>query len=267
MENAEDPDDVDEEELEQQATKITMEIFEKHYKNVLLVKPFPPQAVVAVSNIHTSTPKDSRFGELLNATSEALNVKTRRSRTQHGPGLSSLFASAQMADLQLKYMASMKIGLHYFSVFVKFDWRVKLIKIWNTVWTGNPNPIFSAFEYYVEDHPQTLGNELSWKRPEVIILNEAQQGFLRVLQLIADLTVIMANIFLLQIKEEHAVEDVIRNYPNTPAFAFIQEFLLEMDLAPLYDERFRYNFDRSSELKLVGMVAEAVELNARAAKK
>lgn len=50
MENAEDPDDVDEEELERQATKITREKFKKHYKSVLLEKPFPPQAVVAVSN-------------------------------------------------------------------------------------------------------------------------------------------------------------------------------------------------------------------------
>lgn len=50
MENAEDPEDVDEEELEQQATTLTMEKFEKYYKGALLKKPYPPQAVVAVSN-------------------------------------------------------------------------------------------------------------------------------------------------------------------------------------------------------------------------
>lgn len=50
MENAEHPEDLDEEELEQKALKMTMEKFEKHYKGALFKKPCPPEAVVAVSN-------------------------------------------------------------------------------------------------------------------------------------------------------------------------------------------------------------------------
>lgn len=50
MENAEVPEDLNEEELEQQVAKVTMEKFDKHYKSALLKKPYPPQGVVAVSN-------------------------------------------------------------------------------------------------------------------------------------------------------------------------------------------------------------------------
>lgn len=50
MENAEDPDILDEGELERQAAEIAMEKFERHYKGALLKLPYPPQAIVAVSN-------------------------------------------------------------------------------------------------------------------------------------------------------------------------------------------------------------------------
>jgi len=50
MENAKNPHNLDEEELEEKANQITMEKFEQHYKDVLLKKLYPPQAVVALSN-------------------------------------------------------------------------------------------------------------------------------------------------------------------------------------------------------------------------
>lgn len=134
MENAENSENPDEEELEQQAAILTMEKFERHYKGILLKKLCPPQAVVAVSNsqcilymfdhrcsnelnilVHTSTPMDGRFTELMNATSKALNVKTNKSDTRgklKQSRLTSLFASAQMADLKLKYKASVRYVGH-----------------------------------------------------------------------------------------------------------------------------------------------------------
>lgn len=54
---------------------------------------------------------DSRFEGLMNATSKALNVKTDKSDTQsklNVTRLRTLFASAQMADLQLKYEHSIE---------------------------------------------------------------------------------------------------------------------------------------------------------------
>lgn len=59
--------------------------------------------------VHISTTIDGRLVELINATSEALNVKTDTSDTQRkldNALLGSLFASAQMADLQHKYKTS-----------------------------------------------------------------------------------------------------------------------------------------------------------------
>lgn len=50
MERTNNPNNLDEEELEQKATKTALEKFEKHYKGALLKKPCPPHAVVAVSN-------------------------------------------------------------------------------------------------------------------------------------------------------------------------------------------------------------------------
>ena len=50
-ESIEDEDeDIDEEELEKQAEKVAEEKFKKHFLAVLLKKPFPPQAVVILSN-------------------------------------------------------------------------------------------------------------------------------------------------------------------------------------------------------------------------
>ena len=43
-------EDIDEEELEKQAEKVAEETFKKHFQAVLLKKPFPPQAVVTLSN-------------------------------------------------------------------------------------------------------------------------------------------------------------------------------------------------------------------------
>ena len=46
----EDDEDIDEEELEKQAEKVAEEKFKKHFQAVLLKKPFPPKAVVTLSN-------------------------------------------------------------------------------------------------------------------------------------------------------------------------------------------------------------------------
>ena len=51
IESVEDEDeDIDEEELERQAEKVAKEKFKKHFQDVLLKKPFPPQAIVTLSN-------------------------------------------------------------------------------------------------------------------------------------------------------------------------------------------------------------------------
>ena len=57
IESREDEDsdeDIDEEELEKQAEKLAEEKFKKHFQAVLLKKPFPPQAVVTLSNGESS---------------------------------------------------------------------------------------------------------------------------------------------------------------------------------------------------------------------
>ena len=43
-------ENIDEEELEKQAVKVAEEKFKKHFQDVLLKKPFPPQAIVILSN-------------------------------------------------------------------------------------------------------------------------------------------------------------------------------------------------------------------------
>ena len=49
-EDEDEDEDIDEEELEKQAEKVAEEKFKKHFQAVLLKKPFPPQAVVTLSN-------------------------------------------------------------------------------------------------------------------------------------------------------------------------------------------------------------------------
>ena len=94
--------EINDDELEQQALAEAKFQFNKHYSTPLLKLPYPPKAVVALSETHNSTPNDSRLANLIHQTMKALE-------DQDGPDdihLSVLFASAQMADIQAKLSIS-----------------------------------------------------------------------------------------------------------------------------------------------------------------
>jgi len=266
MAGAEDPDNMDEE-LERQAAEAATEKFEKHYKSVLLKKPFPPQAVVAVSNIHTSTPKDSRFRELLNATSKAIDAR-----------LSSLCASAQMADLQIKYRVSVEFGLPsnaaspdsivYVPAYINLSSlrrQRRLISVWNMVRRENVEPILSTFKSYVENHPQTLYNESPLKLIPEIMSSNPEQALRRSAQLVADLTVIMAEIFFLQPQHKSEVGKIVEEFPNTPAFHFIRKSVLEVDWELLGTKKSFQFLSSVGIQEIVRIITEAIALNAQAA--
>jgi len=269
MENAEDPENLDEDEFEQEALKITLEKFERHYKGALFKKPCPPEAVVAVSNIHTSTPLDSRLAELINATSRALNLTAKKSSTREKldvTRLRALFASAQMADLEAKYWFSINYGMpHYITTgyerIISNSIRPGLIKAWNTIWVKNTKPILSNFKSHVENHPQTLGNKLSLKRPKMIRLRALEQEACRCVQLLSDLTVIMTEIFLLKVEDAAVVKEIVAKYPNTPAFPFIQESLLELNWWSAYDKERGQLVLYKHRKKIQQIIDEAVRLN------
>ncbi|KAF8638749.1 hypothetical protein AX17_001990 [Amanita inopinata Kibby_2008] len=245
VESAEDKgdDDIDDDEFERQAEKSAMDKFEKHYKSVLLKKPYPPQAVVAVSNINHSTPMENRLEELIKATSRALREAAGEGDTQANLDsirLGALFATAQMTSLPEKYRYSVYNGMPEVikegrtrSVSVKL--RPALIKVWNTVWTRDPTPILSAFETYVENHPRTFGNKLSLTHPGVKKLRDIEREACRTVQLVSDLTIIMTEIFLRKAQGEAIVREIVKRYPSTPAFSFVQEKLLKLHWWPAYD--------------------------------
>lgn len=99
----------------------------------------------------------------------------------------------------------------------------------------------------MENHPETLGNKSSPKLPQVIRLTASKQEMLRDFQLVADvclagavcliflntsfltgdLTVIMTEIFPLNLQEESVVQEIVQQYLKTPTFAFIRENILE----------------------------------------
>lgn len=80
-----------------------------------------------------------------------------------------------------------------------------------------------------------------------------------------DLTVIMAEIFLLRVQDESVVKEIVKEYQKTPAFVFNQESLLRLTFQqphlpykPVYD---LINIAGALE----GTIARAVQLNAEVA--
>jgi len=269
MEKANYSNNLNEEELENKATKTALEKFEKHYKEELLKKPCPPQAVVAVSNVHTSKPTDSRLSELINATLKALKVATDKSDIRakfDRSRLRTLFATAQKADLASKYEPSLFFGMpQYITGSYKRNLvasvRGVLIHVWNTSWIDNPKLILSAFDSHVEKHPKTLGNKSSLKYSKMRKLTSIEQEACRCAQLASDLTVIMAEIFILDVKDVDTAKKIVQSYPTTPAFSFIQDQVLDLNWSSVYDqERGSTNIVKLLwDIKTI--IGQAVQLN------
>ena len=139
MESLEDFDEEMEMQLERQAEKVAMEKFNKYFKGVLMKKPFPPQAVVALSDgeghiyiwtnetenwtcstiVNHSTPEDPRLGELIRATMAAISADSKGGTSKEqkeSRRLAGLFAAAQKADLKEKYRWSIEYVLSFLYV-------------------------------------------------------------------------------------------------------------------------------------------------------
>jgi len=71
------------------------------------------------------------------------------------------------------------------------------------------------------------------------------------MQLLSDMTVIMTEIFLLEVDDPAVVEEIGEKYPTTPAFAFIQD--------KVCFERITYFFNVRDEFQQI--MNEAVKLN------
>lgn len=71
----------------------------------------------------------------------------------------------------------------------------------------------------------------------------------------------MTEIFLLKVQDASVVKDIVGGYPNTPAFAFIQKTILELDWWSSFDRpRWRLFLDQHRE-EVLDMVDVAVRLN------
>lgn len=107
--------DIDDDELETQAKQEAQNKFDAHYKTPLMGLPYPPKAVLALSEIHKSTPNDSRLAQLIQETMKAFHGETSILHHQ----LKALFASAQKADVGTKVEYSIQNGLS--DNYVNFD--------------------------------------------------------------------------------------------------------------------------------------------------
>jgi hypothetical protein len=118
--------DDDENEIEKQAAEEAMVQFEQHYKQPLDSLPFPPRAVVTLSEgnvplsrsvwliltilipVHKSTPDNSRLARLIQATMDALaKTESDLQRKQYELyDLSTFFSTAQNAATKTKLTTS-----------------------------------------------------------------------------------------------------------------------------------------------------------------
>lgn len=81
------------------------------------------------------------------------------------------------------------------------------------------------------------------------------------IKFLKDLTVIMTEIFLLKVEDAAIVKEIVERYPNTPAFPFIQDNLLELNWWSAYDKERGQLVLYKHRKKIQQIIDEAVRLN------
>ncbi|KAG2033904.1 hypothetical protein BDR03DRAFT_649278 [Suillus americanus] len=86
------------------------------------------------------------------------------------------------------------------------------------------------FKKYVENDRRTIGNSAigSISRPGLVAMSVLELKGCRCAQLVADLTFIMAQIFLLKIQKAYVMEALIKEYTGSDAFRSIQEGVIKI---------------------------------------
>ncbi|KIJ58956.1 hypothetical protein HYDPIDRAFT_101673 [Hydnomerulius pinastri MD-312] len=94
------------------------------------------------------------------------------------------------------------------------------------------------FQTCVEDHPETIGNEGSLSRPEVKKMTSRQRKACRCVQLVADLILIMEQIFVSESEtiDGPQLEALCKNYLSSRAHAFILEELVNVNWREFQNE-------------------------------
>jgi len=194
--NGEEIDDV---EFSQRAVEEANLRFNKHYSTALLELPYPPTAVVALSEVHNSTPKDSRLANLVQETMKALQTGESDLDTHQ---LSVLFVSAQKADVTAKLEMSIFVGMgDFYKKSTSQDYRSRIVNIWSSFWSGSRQLLLDALQRYVDTGPGAIGDPASpqAERHEVSKWASSLLTCCQAEQMVADMTLIMEQIFLLKI--------------------------------------------------------------------
>ncbi|KAG1827861.1 hypothetical protein DFJ58DRAFT_879739 [Suillus subalutaceus] len=199
------------------ARESVVQQFEAGYKTVLMQTPYLP---MRLSQYPTATMTSLRSGDEL-------------ARGLSGHRLEALFVAAQRADVDPKYQLSLLYGLPDTISQIELEvprlpFRRRLIQIWGTSFTVTE--ILSTFKKYVENDRRTIGNSAvgSIPRPELAAMSALERKGCRCAQLVADLTFIMAQIFLLKIQKAYVLEALIKEYTGSDAFRSIQEGVIKI---------------------------------------
>ncbi|KAG1832330.1 hypothetical protein DFJ58DRAFT_236732 [Suillus subalutaceus] len=215
------------------ARESVVQQFEAGYKTVLMQTPYPPDAVVAIPNSRKSTRARNYLADVVQATMTSLRSGDELARGLSGHRLEALFVAAQRADVDPKYQLSLLYGLPDTISQIELEvprlpFRRRLIQIWGTSFTVTE--ILSTFKKYVENDRRTIGNSAvgSIPRPELAAMSALERKGCRCAQLVADLTFIMAQIFLLKIQKAYVLEALIKEYTGSDAFRSIQEGVIKI---------------------------------------
>lgn len=71
----------------------------------------------------------------------------------------------------------------------------------------------------------------------------------------------MTEIFLLRVRDASMVRDIVKEYPKTPAFAFIQDALLTRNWWPPVRDTNKLHLGEDIRRKLRALIDVAVRLN------
>ncbi|KIJ96944.1 hypothetical protein K443DRAFT_269853 [Laccaria amethystina LaAM-08-1] len=223
-ESAEEEDqEVDDDQVEKLAEIQADVQFERHYKGPLNNMKHPPKAVVALSEVHKSSPDDSRLARLINETLKVLELtETELQRKERDfYDLSTFFATAQNADTKVKLTTSASNGLNwnYDKDHSKPMFRGgPFIKTWDTYWTHPksgpqaPVALICLLEKHLDNSRHYIGDPKSSDFSEVKGGNPDLLRFCKWEQRVADTTLIMEKIHVFNIKDEKTLEALIKWY-------------------------------------------------------
>ncbi|GJE96834.1 GTPase domain-containing protein [Phanerochaete sordida] len=216
-------------EVDKLAEEKAQESFKDNYRSRLEKLPFPPEAIVALSRTHESTPEDSRLSELVRQTMAALipsdDSRMTPERRQEQERLRELFVTAQTADLTVKVenaiATSMRIG--YESLGKRPIERQRLIDLWNTKWSSQDSKSFSWLNRQLQQHvdfsPRLIGHENSPDFNQVEQWNEQLRQCAALEEMVSDSVIIMRYIFLLSTKDQAQVQRLIEWYDGNSSVA------------------------------------------------